>query len=181
MPFTNGTVALRKALVNLVGEVQSNPEQADLVFSASSMLVEGFVADVQIRDFQFISDEPESLGGADEGPNPVEYVLGALAACQEIVVKAHATVLGIDVSAVRVEAEGHLDLHGFLGLTDVRPGFERVKFTTTVATDETDPEKLATLETLIFNHCPVLDVIQNRTEVQGEVKFNGSQASSTVA
>jgi hypothetical protein len=30
---------------------------------------------VTARDFQIIIDEPKDLGGTDDGPNPVEYVL----------------------------------------------------------------------------------------------------------
>ena len=164
---------LRKALVNLVGEVQSDPKNADLVFSASSKLVEGLVTEVQVRDFNFLSDEPEALGGTDVGPNPVEYVLGALAACQQIVIKAHATVLGINVQEVTVEAEGRLDLQGFLGISESRPGFENVTFISTIKTDETSEDKLKKLEQLAFNNCPVLDIVRNKTAVEGKVKFIG--------
>ncbi|MEX0894456.1 MAG: OsmC family protein [Balneolaceae bacterium] len=163
--------ALQKVLVDLVGNIQNEPEQADLVFSASSKLNEGFLVDVNIRDFNFLSDEPVSLGGTDKGPNPVEYVLGALAACQEIVVKAHATVLGINITELDVEVEGQLDLHGFLGLSKDRPGFNHINFTTTIKTDEKDSEKLKKLENLTFNNCPVLDIIKNPTSVEGQVRF----------
>ncbi|MEX0994656.1 MAG: OsmC family protein [Balneolaceae bacterium] len=163
--------ALKKVLVDLVGNIQQEPEQADLVFSATSKLNDGFLVDVNIRDFNFQSDEPADLGGTDKGPNPVEYVLGALAACQEIVVKAHATVLGINISELTVEVEGQLDLQGFLGLSDNRPGFKHVNFVTTIKTDETDSEKLKKLENLTFNNCPVLDIIQNPTSVDGQVRF----------
>ena len=35
-------------------------------------------------------DEPESLGGTDKGPNPVELLLDALGSCQAIAINAFA-------------------------------------------------------------------------------------------
>ena len=36
---------------------------------------------INTRNFQFIIDEPEDLGGTDEAPNPVEYLLASYAGC----------------------------------------------------------------------------------------------------
>src|SRR6056297_2664252 len=102
------TEDLKKSLLTLIVGIQNDPKQAKAVFKAKSNLKDGFLAEVNIRDFTFLSDEPQELGGTNHGPHPVEYVLGAFAACQEIVVKAYATVLGIEVSSVNVEIEGKM-------------------------------------------------------------------------
>lgn len=151
--------------------IQNDPKKADAIFRANSKLTDGFLAKVNIRDFNFLSDEPEDLGGTNQGPNPVEYVLGAFAACQEIVIKAYATVLGIEVSSVRVDVEGDLDLHGFLNLSDERAGFTGVRYTTTIETNETNSDKLKQLEDLSTTRCPVLDIIQNPVPLEGSVEF----------
>jgi len=44
--------------------------------------------DLNIRDFRFIVAEPEKIGGKNEGPTPMEYVLGALNGCLSAVVEA---------------------------------------------------------------------------------------------
>ncbi len=165
---------LQSKLISLVGDLQKEPEKANLKFAAKSTLKNGFKADVTTRDFKFVSDEPHSLGGTDKGPNPVEYVLGALAACQEIVVKAHATALGVNVTEVQVDVEGDLDLNGLLNLTKARPGFNQVTFKTTIKTDETDEEKRKLIEELTLNNCPVLDTIQNPVSVNAEVTFDNN-------
>lgn len=162
---------LEQSLLNLIKGIQEDPAQADATFRAKSRLEEGFLAQVNIRDFSFESDEPEELGGTNQGPNPVEYVLGAFAACQEIVIKAYATVLGIDVSSVQVEVEGDLDLHGFLNLTEERAGFTSVNYKTTINTTETDTVKLKQLEELSVTRCPVLDIIKNPVPLTGSVNF----------
>ena len=162
---------LKNKLLNLIKGIQENPDIANATFRAKSKLEEGFLAEVKTRDFNFVSDEPADLGGTDLGPNPVEYVLGAFAACQEIVIKAYATVLDIDLKSVAVEVEGHLDLHGFLNLTDQRAGFTSLSYKTTVETKEKDAEKLQLLEELSVTRCPVLDIIQNPVEVTGSVTY----------
>lgn len=168
---SNQNKQLEEVLLNLIRGIQDDPNQANALFRARSSLKDGFLATVDVRDFSFLSDEPENLGGTDKGPNPVEYVLGAFAACQEIVIKAYATVLGINLSSVRVEVEGDLDLHGFLNLTDERAGFTGVRYKTIIETDETDPEKLKQLKEFSVRRCPVLDIIQNPVPLDGSVTF----------
>ena len=71
-----------------------------------------------------VVDEPLMMpGGKDAGPNPMD-VCHALATCQEISVKAFATVMGIEVKSVACSVEGELDLRGFLGVDEsVAKGF----------------------------------------------------------
>ncbi len=168
---TNKDQQLEESILNLIRGIQDDPAKANAVFRAKSKLTDGFRADVDVRDFSFLSDEPLDLGGTDLGPNPVEYVLGAFAACQEIVIKAYATVLGIGITSVQVDVQGSIDLHGFLNLSDERPGFTGVTFKTTIETNETDPEKLKQLEYFSVNRCPVLDIIRNPVPIEGTIQF----------
>ncbi len=162
---------LNDTINGVINAVKDNPENADVTFSVNSELKKGFRSNIKARDFEFISDEPESLGGENEGPNPVEYVLGAFAACQEIVIKAHAGQLGIDLKSVKVDVSGDLDLHGFLNISKARAGFTSLKYHTTIETDEEDPVKLQKLKDISTANCPVLDIIQNPVPVSGEVTY----------
>jgi len=168
---TKESEELQSVLLNLIKGIEKSPEKANATFKASSTLSEGFLANVNIRNFEFLSDEPEDFGGKNAGPNPVEYVLGAFAACQEIVIKAYATVLDIDLKSVQVEAYGDLDLHGFLNLSDQRAGFTSVRYKTIIETNETDQKKLNTLEELSVKRCPVLDIINRPVQVDGHVEY----------
>lgn len=160
------------AVHNVVSGIKADYNKAKAEFSANSSLHEGLLADIQIRDFDLISDEPVSLGGTDLGPNPVELVLGAFAACQEIVIAAYAAVLGIEIQRVNVKAKGNLDLRGFFNVCDkIRPGFTNISYETEIITKETDEAKLAQLEFFATNRCPVLDIIQNPVEAHGKITF----------
>lgn len=163
---------LNQAVSGVINHLTEQPEEAHATFSVRSKLEEGFLSRIEARDFKLLSDEPENLGGSNLGPNPVEYVLGALAACQEIVIKAHAGQLGIKLTSVRVEAEGDIDLRGFFNISDEsRAGFNKVRYHTVIETEDTDHQKLKKLKELSLNRCPVLDIIQNPVEVDATVSY----------
>jgi len=75
---------------------------ANVVFSAVAEMKEGLATRVLSRGFEFILDEPEDLGGTDTGMNPVEALLGSLAACKSIVVRAFARKYRIKLKTVRI-------------------------------------------------------------------------------
>ena len=158
------------AVTSLVGHLQQKPEKANTQFKVRASLNEGVLAKIAIRDFELISDEPASLGGTNKGPNPVELVLGALAACQEIVISAYAAVLGVKIDGVDIEVKGDIDLRGFLNVAEVRPGYNNVEFSTTIKTSETDRVKLDQLIQFAEKKCPVYDIIANPVKVSGSFK-----------
>jgi uncharacterized OsmC-like protein len=113
-----------------------------------------------------VVDEPEALGGADTGPNPVELVLAALGTCQEITYRAYATALGIPLERVSVELAGDVDLRGFFGVSpDARPGYRQISGTVTLVSSA-PAEQLEMLRDAVNAHCPVLDIITNKVPVE---------------
>ena len=85
------------------------------------------------RQVSFTADagEPNILLGHDEGPNPAEFLLHALAACLTTSVVYVASARGVVLDSVESTVEGDMDVRGALGLNDeVRNGFTaiRVKF-----------------------------------------------------
>ena len=80
------------------------------------------------QTFTMDADEPAILAGDDEGANPVEHLLHALASCLTTSMVAHAAVRGIEIDALQSELEGDIDLRGFLGLaTDVPKGYTAIR------------------------------------------------------
>ena len=104
---------LRDLIAASQAAFKADPEKAKAVFSSKSALQEGLRSEAAMREHTLTVDEPESLGGKDAGPNPVELVLAALGTCQEITYRAYATALGIPLDAVSVELDGEIDLRGF--------------------------------------------------------------------
>ena len=106
------------------------------------------------RPFELHADEPPILAGGDEGANPVEHLLNALAACVTTSRVAHAAVRGIHIEELESELEGDIDLRGFLGLSsDVPKGFTdiRIKFRVRADIDNMDRLKRLTAYSPVFN------------------------------
>ncbi|MEQ9058855.1 MAG: OsmC family protein [Gammaproteobacteria bacterium] len=161
--------ALQDAVVAKQAALRASPEHAQATFHSSSCLHEGFRSDVRIRDHALVVDEPPQLGGGDAGPNPIELVLGALGACQEITYRAYASALGIPLERVAVELEGDIDLRGFFGVdASVRAGFQRIRGRVHLESSA-PPAELERLKALVDRHCPVLDMLSTPVPVALEL------------
>jgi uncharacterized OsmC-like protein len=128
----------------------------------------GAGAEDAVRTKPFVVDaaEPPVLLGEDQAPNPVEYVLHALAACLTTSLVYHAAARGIRIESLESHLEGDLDLRGFLGLSnDVRKGFQeiRAKF---IVKSEASGEQLQELT----KFSPVYDTIANPVPVSISIK-----------
>ena len=175
---------MSQELRDLIAETQrayrEDPAAARATFASRSALQDGLRTEARLREHVLTVDEPESLGGTDAGPNPVELILAALGTCQEITYRAYATALGIPLDSVSVELEGDIDLRGFFAVDDsVRPGYEAVRGTVKIASSA-DPEALEMLRRAVNAHCPVLDIISQPVPVtlELEVRKTGSEAAA---
>jgi uncharacterized OsmC-like protein len=158
--------------------LQQDPSAAQATFAAESHQTGGLQSIAKARQFELTVDEPESLGGGDTGPNPVELVLAALGTCQEITYRLYADALGIPLSGISVKLEGDLDLRGFFGVDDSkRPGYERVRATVTLDSPAS-AEEIATLKAEVDRHCPVLDIIGNATPVSIDVEHRAASVAA---
>ncbi len=117
------------------------------------------------KPFEFVKDEPPILLGEDNGANPVEYALAALAGCLTTSLVYHASAKGIKIDEVESTLEGDLDLHGFLGLDpNIRNGYESINVKFKIKSDAPE-EKLRELVELAKNRSPVCDIISHPTPV----------------
>ena len=167
---------IKYTLTAAIGNIKENPAGAKVVFRASTRLGQGMHCFGKVRDFEEMSiDEPADLGGTDHGPNPVELVLVALGTCQEIVYRAYAAVLGIELESVKCDLRGYLDLRGLFGMQEGIPaGFQKIVFETEIKSSASR-EELQKLARIVESHCPVLNTLQMPVEVSGDVVINGQR------
>lgn len=144
----------------------SDPEAAQVTLRVRAGLTDGLRMNVDIRKHRLTVDEPKAFGGTDEGPNPIELVLAALTTCQAITYRVWADKLGIALDAVDVQAEGDIDLRGFLGIGDgIRAGYSAVRLTVTLDGPESSA-RYRELAEAVDGHCPVLDFAGNAIPVE---------------
>lgn len=115
--------------------------------------------------FELVNDEPPVLLSGDKAPNPVEYVLHALAGCLTTSLVYHAAAHGIRVDGVRTRFTGALDLQGFLGLSkNVRRGFQNIRVEFEIDADCDDAKKRE-LFAMGEAYSPVFDIVSNGVPV----------------
>jgi uncharacterized OsmC-like protein len=118
------------------------------------------------QTFTMDADEPAILAGNDEGANPVEHLLHALASCLTTSMVAHAAVRGIEIEELESELEGDLDLRGSLGLADDVPkGYTAIRVTFRA---KARPAHLARLRELA-HFSPVFNTLSQGTRVDVDV------------
>lgn len=137
--------------------------------SATAALSEGMRSEVSIRNFQnLVMDEPAALGGTDEGPNPMEYVMGALNGCVAVMIRLIAGEQNFKFDRAEFEANGVLDVRGLMGTADVTRHFQQVDFTVKVYTQESQ-ERLEELKQTVHRRCPAINLL-----VDAGVKLNAN-------
>lgn len=138
---------------------------ADLKFKAKAYSENPTKTIVEIGKYKITVDEPKNLGGTDEGPTPVDYLLAGLAGCINVVGHVVAKEMGIELRGIQIELVGDLNPARFLGKSkEDRAGYKeiRVKITPDADSDKATLEKW--LET-VEDRCPVSDTYVNPTPV----------------
>ena len=118
--------------------------------------------------FTMEADEPAILAGNDEGANPVEHLLHALASCLTTSMVAHAAVRGIEIEELESRLEGDIDLRGFLGLDmKVPKGYTEIRAMFRV---KARPEALDDIRELA-EFSPVFNTITRGAKVTVDVEL----------
>lgn len=161
---------VRKTFSGLIETSKNDASKAQGTFRVTSILDEHVRVINKTRGFEFIADEPEALAGTNLGPNPIEYLLGSLGACQVITYQAVAALKGIQLNGIKVHTKGNIDWRAFLGVTeDVRPGYQKIEVETIIDSDESQ-ERIDELVQAVEARCPILDNLLNGVQVEGKVR-----------
>lgn len=122
-----------------------------------------------VSEFSFDGDHPAVLCGADNGPTPVEFLLHALASCLTAGIGNIAAARGVQLTEVRSEITGDIDLQGLLGLSDnVRPGYQGLAIRFHV-TGDAPAEKLREIVEQSRRRSAVYDVLTRGVPVRIDV------------
>ena len=117
------------------------------------------------RQFSIVVDEPPSLGGTDEGANPVEYLLASYAGCLNVVGHLVAKELGIALNGLEIEISGELDPAKLFGeATQARAGYQYIRVNLKPQTEVHDRLLAVWLEE-VERRCPINDNLSAATPV----------------
>lgn len=171
MPQTKSCFNLDIGRLNEFAQaVKEDPEKANFTFAAKTTWRDGAVTETRARDNVIVADEPEPLGGTDTAADPVELLLASLTSCVSIGLVTQAAKRGVELRDFEIEVEGDLDVRGYLGDENVRPGFSAIRYTVKVDSDapaETLEEIVRTAE----RTSPMFDNISNGVPVSSRVEL----------
>ncbi len=157
------------AVARLTEAIREDPDKGATTWRAEVEWRGGFRSEARIRDFAPLpSDEPGGLGGTDSAPNPVEQLLAALGNCLAVGYAANATARGITLRGLRIELEGDLDLHTFLGLRPGNAGYEAIRVRVHLDA-EASPEELRDLHDQVVSTSPVGHTLSRPVPVDVEL------------
>lgn len=149
---------------------------SDLKFRVSAKSANPTKTIVKARGFEMIIDEPEALGGTNEGPNPVEVVLAAFSGCINVMAHLIAQEMNFELRGVEIKMSGNLNPNRLFGKSfDERAGYKGIEVSIEPDCDAS-PEVLEEWMKAIKDRCPVSDNLSNETPVsltlkQKEVQF----------
>ena len=171
---TNRTNGLdMEALVGTVEAVKNDPSLGAFEFRATNQWINGGENRSRIKEFygagseddsrtvafEFTNGEPPVLLGANEGANPVEFLLHALAGCVTTTTVLHAAARGIQIERLSTELVGTIDVQGLLALDDTVPvGYEQIQIKMDIEADCSN-EELDDLLAFAKDHSPVCNTV----------------------
>jgi uncharacterized OsmC-like protein len=103
--------------------------------------------------FELIVDEPESVGGTDQGPQPTELLLASIASCFTLAMAYSADNRGMELAGLRVRATGDYD----------GPSFSAIQLS--VWADAPDADGLRRLVSLAERLCYVTNTLRRTPDV----------------
>ncbi len=119
---------------------------------------------IKVNAHTFYADEPESLGGLDAGPNPLELLMSSLGACTVITLRMYAkrkmwSLSDVEVFVSEIQHEGSEETADHT--------FQREII---VKGDLTKPEIDRLLE--IANSCPIHKILTGSVAVESSISHS---------
>lgn len=170
------------AMAQTITALKDDPGLARFEFRARNRWIGGGENRSSIRDFygagredtsrattfEFTNGEPPVLLGRNEGANPVEFLLHALAGCVTTTTVLHAAARGITIRSLSTTLVGTIDLQGLLDLDPTVPaGYEGITIRMQIEADCSDAE-LDDLLAFAQGHSPVCNTVCRPVPVRVE-------------
>lgn len=160
-------------MMQTVEALKNDPQLAQFEFRARNQWINGGENRSTIQDFYgagaedesrsepfvYTNGEPPILLGNNEGGNPVEYLLHALAGCVTTTTVLHATARDISIHKLSTVLVGDIDLQGLLALDDEAPvGYRSIRIEMDIEADASD-EEIEELISFAKDHSPVCNTV----------------------
>jgi uncharacterized OsmC-like protein len=119
--------------------------------------------------------------GGDGELNPMQALLGTLAACDVDLVAMHAALLGIEIIELWVEASGHFHVARYLGLeSNQPPGYQDITYTVHLRVREATQDQIELLRQRCETGSPVGDTLARSIPLALELDVSAGAATTSL-
>jgi len=117
-------------------------------------------------------DKIVHIGGDDE-LNPMQMLLATLGACDVDLVAMHASLLGLKIESLSVEAKGHFNARAYLGLEGAPgSGYDAISYTVRLSVPGATPAQITHLRERCERSSPVGDSLARAIPLKLEFEAN---------
>lgn len=162
-----------QAMTATVNALKASPQLAQFEFRARNHWIDGGENRSVIKEFYgagaedtsrakpfvFTNGEPPVLLGNNEGANPVEFLLHALAGCVTTTTVLHAAARGIEIESLSTTLAGEIDMQGLLALDDVPAGYRSIRIEMDIKAKNATDAELDDLLLFAQQHSPVCNTV----------------------
>lgn len=138
--------------------------------TVSTRYLGGYKSEVTIRDLPpLFLDEPQDLGGDNDGPTPLESVLASLCGCTAMIAHILQREMRFEIAGLRCEADGVVDVRRaemkrtgkkYSEVEPIAHHFHKVRQRIYISTPEND-DRLDVLKAQVARLCPVSRLMED--------------------
>ncbi|MGC8607380.1 MAG: 2-oxo acid dehydrogenase subunit E2 [Vulcanisaeta sp.] len=161
---------LKELIEKPQGVLPGLPSPPEVSYTLSAVSLSDTRIEATIRNFRVMVDETEDAGGTNTAPNPIEYLLLALAGCMNVTIRKIARERGVKIDSMQLTVTGSLNPARFEGLTKTgRAGLTHVSIELSIST--TAPrDAINDIIKEAEERCPVHDTLTQGTQIKIAIK-----------
>lgn len=177
------------ALGEIISDFKADPKTAEFEFRSSTDWQSGAVVNstftghkrngvnnARATPHQLAGDEPVALLGSGKHVGPAGHLLHAMCHCLTVTTAYHGAARGVKIDSLRVDAEGSLDLQGFLGSNDkVKPGFKQIHLKAYIDSPNS-PEEVLALFQYAQGRSPICSTVRHNVNLSWEFDIEAIDA-----
>jgi uncharacterized OsmC-like protein len=135
-------------------EATTGPAGATGTVRADARLVGDQTQEVRLKNHALVCDEPAALGGADKGPNPLEFFMSAVGFCENVTFARLAVLEGVEFDSLETSVRGHWNRGGQAPKEGADPAFRDFVVETRIRSNAS-VDQVRELVRLTHRKCPM--------------------------
>jgi putative redox protein len=172
--YSSGLTELIKQMEKSLYSAKEN--EAKGTVRADVFLVEEQASVARVRNFSLFSDEPESSGGKDLGPTPLEFFLASIGFCENVTFVRTAALMGVKFDKLNTRIVGHWNRKGQFEINGQSPSFTEIMIEFLVSSTD-NPQKLVEVARTTTRRCPLHATLSKATNIHVKLNINGQEVS----